>query len=62
MNNETQRLYVAGMVNPLFLDVNDSVASNQVAELRMAYGGRGVVDETTKPGYVSRLLNFVWPY
>ena len=62
LNNETQRLYVAGMVNPVFLDTANSIASNQVAELRLAYGGRGVVDETTKPGYVSRLLNFVWPY
>jgi flagellar L-ring protein precursor FlgH len=62
LNNETQRLYVAGMVNPMFLDVNDSVSSGQVAELKMGYGGQGVVDETTKPGYVSRLLNFIWPF
>jgi flagellar L-ring protein precursor FlgH len=62
LNNETQRLYVAGMVNPQFLDVNNSIASGQVAELKVGYGGQGVVDETTKPGYVSRLLNFIWPF
>ena len=28
----------------------------QVAELKVGYGGQGVVDETLKPGYVSRLL------
>jgi flagellar L-ring protein precursor FlgH len=62
LNNETQRLYVAGMVNPVFLDVNNSITSGQVAELKVGYGGQGVVDETTKPGYVSRLLNFIWPF
>ena len=62
LNNETQRLYVAGLVDPARLDTNNSVGSSQVADLRVGYGGRGVVDETTRPGYVSRLLNYVWPY
>jgi flagellar L-ring protein precursor FlgH len=62
LNNETQRLYVAGMVNPVNLDVNNSISSGQVAELKVGYGGQGVVDETTKPGYVSRILNYVWPF
>jgi len=62
LNNETQRLYVAGMVNPVFLDSTNSISSSQVAELRLSYGGKGVIDETMKPGYISRLLNFVWPY
>jgi flagellar L-ring protein precursor FlgH len=62
LNNEKQRLYVAGMVDPARLDVNNSVTSAQVAELKVGYGGQGVVDETTRPGYVSRLLNYIWPF
>ncbi len=48
--------------NRHMLDVNNSIASSQVAELKVGYGGKGVVDETTKPGYISRLLNFIWPF
>ena len=62
LNNETQRLYVAGILDPRFLDKNNSINSGQVAELRVGYGGEGVVDETLKPGFVSRILNFVWPF
>jgi len=62
LNNETQRLYVAGMLDPQRLDKDNSVASSQVGELRVGYGGSGVVDETLKPGYISRLLNFIWPF
>ena len=62
LNNETQRLYVAGMLDPHRFDTNNSVASSQVGELRIGYGGKGVVDETLKPGFISRLLNFIWPF
>ncbi len=62
LNNETQRLYVAGMIDPMRLDNNNTIASGQVAELRVGYGGQGVVDETLKAGYISRLLNFIWPF
>jgi len=62
LNNEKERLYVAGLVEPARLDMNNSIPSTQVAELHVGYGGQGVVDETTKPGYISRLLNFIWPF
>ena len=62
LNNETQRLYVAGMIDPNRLDGTNTITSGQVAELRIGYGGEGIVDETLKPGYISRLLNFIWPF
>ncbi len=62
LNNEKQRLYVAGMLDPARLDTANTIASAQVAELRVGYGGQGVVDETLKPGYVSRLLAYIWPF
>ncbi len=62
LNNETQRLYVAGMLDPHMLDATNTITSGQVAELRIGYGGQGVLDETMKPGYVSRLLAYIWPF
>ena len=62
LNNETQRLYVAGVIDPRRLTKDNSIESGQVADLRIGYGGAGVVDETLKPGYVSRVLNFIWPF
>ena len=62
LNNETQRLYVAGMLDPHMLDASNSIGSGQVAELHIGYGGAGIVDETLKPGYISRLLNYIWPF
>ena len=44
------------------LDATNTINSDQVAELRVGYGGKGVVDETLKPGFISRLLNLIWPF
>jgi flagellar L-ring protein precursor FlgH len=62
LNNEKQRLYVAGMLDPARLDTTNTITSAQVAELHVGYGGQGVVDETLKPGYISRFLSYVWPF
>lgn len=62
LNNESQRLYVAGLVDPRRLDATNTITSDKVAELRIGYGGKGVVDETLKPGFISRLLNLIWPF
>ncbi len=62
INNERQRLYVAGLLDPNRLDSSNSISSAQVSELHIGYGGVGVVDETLKPGFISRLLNYVWPF
>jgi len=62
INNETQRLYVAGLVEPRMLNASNTIRSSQVSDLRIGYGGAGIVDETLKPGVISRLLNYVWPF
>jgi flagellar L-ring protein precursor FlgH len=62
INNETQRLYVAGLVDPRMLNAGNTIRSSQVSDLRIGYGGVGIIDETLKPGVISRLLNFIWPF
>jgi len=62
LNNETQRLFIAGMVDPTKLDPMNGISSDGVAELRIGYGGQGIVEETLRPGYISRLLNYIWPF
>ncbi|MCL1907997.1 MAG: flagellar basal body L-ring protein FlgH [Holophagaceae bacterium] len=62
LNNENQRLYVAGLIDPRMLSTDNIIRSGNVSDLRIGYGGAGVVDEVLKPGVISRLLNFVWPF
>ncbi|MDR2561832.1 MAG: flagellar basal body L-ring protein FlgH [Holophagales bacterium] len=62
LNNETQRLYVAGLIDPRRLSKDNTIQSGLVSDLHIAYGGAGIVDEQLKPGVISRILNYVWPF
>ena len=62
LNHETQRLYIAGMVDPARLDTFNGINSDMVAELRLGYGGHGLNDDPVKPGYISQLLHYIWPF
>ena len=41
VNYEMRQLTVAGIVNPLDISLNNTVAYDRIAEARISYGGRG---------------------
>ena len=52
VNYELRQLTVAGIVNPLDISLNNSVAYDRIAEARIAYGGRadGRMTFNSRPG------------
>ena len=62
VNGENTRMYLTGIVNPLLIDRNHTVRSNQVADLQIRYGGEGVIAANQNPGLLSRILDFLWPF
>ena len=62
VNGERMRLHLSGIVNPLMIDKDHSVASTQVADLQVRYGGEGVVTAQQNPGLIARIINFLWPF
>jgi len=62
VNDEKVRFYLTGMVNPLMIGSDHSVASTQVADMELRYGGNGVVSAKQSPGMFSRVLNWLWPF
>lgn len=62
VNGEKQRLFLTGMINPLMISKDHSVASSQIADLQLRYGGEGVVNAQQNPGWLSRVLGFLWPF
>ena len=49
VNYELRQLTVAGIVNPLDISLNNSVAYDRIAEARIAYGGRGRSNDFQQP-------------
>jgi len=58
---EEEVIRFSGIINPADL-TNNSVLSTQVADARLEYRGRGIGDDATRPGWLSRGLMKVWPF
>ena len=58
---EQEVIRFSGIVNPSDL-TNNSVLSTQVADARLEYRGRGLGDDATRPGWMTRGLLKVWPF
>jgi len=51
----------SGVVNPTMM-IGNSVRSTQVADARLEYRSRGLVDDSTRPGWLTRALGIVNPF
>ena len=58
---EEEVIRFSGIINPADL-TNNSVLSTQVADARLEYRGRGLGDDATRPGWMTRGLLKVWPF
>lgn len=55
-------LRVSGIVRPVDIRADNSIASRLVAGLEVTYEGDGVESHFTKQGWLSRMSNKVWPF
>ncbi len=62
VNGETQYLVVRGIVRPSDIAADNSITSNRIANAHIEYYGQGVVSDVNRPGWLTRLLNNVWPF
>jgi flagellar L-ring protein precursor FlgH len=62
VNGETQYITLQGVVRPNDVTATNTVQSNQLADARIAYTGRGTLTDKQQPGWLSRLIDNVWPF
>jgi flagellar L-ring protein precursor FlgH len=62
VNDETQYMVVSGLVRQRDIDQDNAVLSTQMADSRIDYYGRGVLADKQKGGWLTRLLDMVWPF
>ncbi len=62
VNNETQVLYLTGIVRPVDITAANTVLSSKILNARISYTGQGAVSDNQKPGWLMRALDMIWPF
>lgn len=60
INGDRQMLLLTGIVRPEDIGPNNVVLSPAVGQLRIRYFGEGLIKDTLKPGWITRMLNKIF--
>jgi flagellar L-ring protein FlgH len=62
VNNEDQIILLEGTVRPRDISPDNMVSSTQVADARITYSGKGIINDRQQPGWMFNLLDKIWPF
>lgn len=60
VNGEKELTTITGTVRPQDISWHNTVYSYQVADVELSYKGKGVVNSGQKPGFLAKLLNWIF--
>jgi len=60
VNNETQMMVLSGVVRPSDVTAANTVLSSKIVDAQIAYKGNGVVQQGHRPGWLVRLINWLF--
>ena len=59
---DIQKIEVSGIVRPSDIAFDNTVKSEQVADFRIVAKNSGVADPYTRPGWLGRIFDILWPF
>ena len=62
VNNEKQFITLSGIIRQRDISPDNVVLSTFISDARIAYSGAGIVDDRQRPGWMTKILNTVWPF
>ncbi|MBI9080993.1 MAG: flagellar basal body L-ring protein FlgH [Pseudodesulfovibrio sp.] len=62
VNHETQFLVVRGLIRQRDISSNNSIPSTSLAEAQIEIYGQGVLSDKQRPGWLSRILDNIYPF
>jgi len=61
LNNEKETITIKGIVRQEDIDMTNTVQSTKIADAKIEYTGKGVLNDKNRPGWLGRILDFIWP-
>jgi len=62
VNTELRQLDVEGIIRPQDVSTANEITYDQIAEARIAYGGRGTISDVQQPRYGQQVYDILFPF
>lgn len=62
LNEEDQYIVLTGMIRPDDITSENLIHSSLIADARIVYTGSGVIHDKQRPGWLTRLVDWGWPF
>ncbi len=62
INDDTQVLKISGIVNPSYIEPDNTIDSSKIADMYVEYNGEGFMTQTQRPGWLANFLMKIWPF
>ncbi|MHB8910361.1 MAG: flagellar basal body L-ring protein FlgH [Syntrophales bacterium] len=62
VNAEDQFIIMSGIIRPEDITAENLVYSQYIADARIVYTGNGVINDKMRPGWLTRVSDWVWPF
>lgn len=62
VNQENETMTLTGVIDPDDLDATGTIVSDDIAQLKVVYKGKGSVSDAQKRGILGRILDWIWPF
>lgn len=63
LNQGSEVVQVTGLIRPVDITPENTIQSNQIADANITYGGRGLLADSNRAGWMTRLFTSpIWPF
>ena len=62
INAEDQYIVISGIIRPEDITSDNVISSQYIADAKIVYTGNGVINDKMRPGWLTRIVDWTWPF